>query len=40
MPFSLFSLVLGVSFVLVWAYVAVMIVRLGQFSARQDRDLR
>jgi hypothetical protein len=40
MPFSLLSLMLGVCFALVWVYVCVMTVRLGQFSARQDRDAR
>jgi hypothetical protein len=40
MPFSLISSVLGICFALVWAFVAIMIVRLGQMAARHDRDAR
>jgi hypothetical protein len=40
MPFSLISTVLGVCFALVWLYVGVMMVRLGQMAARQDKDPR
>lgn len=40
MPFSLISTVLGVCFALVWMFVGVMIIRLAQLAARQDRDTR
>jgi hypothetical protein len=40
MPFSLISTVLGVCFALVWLYVGVMMVRLGQMAARQDKEPR
>jgi hypothetical protein len=40
MPFSFISSVLGICFALVWAFVAIMIVRLSQMAARHDREAR
>jgi len=38
MSFALISTMLGVCFALVWAYVGVTILRLGQLAARQEKD--
>jgi hypothetical protein len=38
MSFALISTLLGVCFALVWAYVGMTILRLGQLAARQEKD--
>ena len=38
MPFALIPSALGVCFVLVWAFIAVMIFRDGQLAARLERE--
>jgi len=38
MPLSLIQIVLGASFVLIWVFIAVMILRDGRFAIRDERD--
>ena len=39
MPFPLIPTVLGMCFLLVWAFIAGMILRQGQIAARREREL-
>jgi hypothetical protein len=40
MSFALISTVLGLAFAMVWAFVATMIIRLGQLESRREKDAR